>query len=85
MHFQAASLLAIALSGIAQAASTNVTLDGRTFVNKGLVAFGRIPNDARDSYGETLGGLGSSIALDSVYKKFDGSFAGKIQLNPDRG
>jgi len=50
-------------------------------VNKGLVAFGRIPSDAVDSYGETLGGLGSSIALDYVVKKFDGSFAGKIQVS----
>ncbi|UZJ52047.1 hypothetical protein CBS101457_001367 [Exobasidium rhododendri] len=64
---------------------TSVTFDGRTFVNHGLVGFGRINASAVDSYGETLGGIGSSIALESLNVQRDGSYAGNIRLNPDRG
>lgn len=35
--------------------ATSVVLNGQTFINKGLVAFGYVPAQARDSYGETLG------------------------------
>lgn len=64
---------------------TTTTFDGRTFINHGLVGFGRISASAADSYGETLGGLGSSIGLESLIQNKDGSFAGNIRLNPDRG
>ncbi len=40
-----------------------VALDGRTFVNKGLVAVGRIPAHLRDKLGETFGS-GSGLAID---------------------
>ncbi|KDN43197.1 hypothetical protein K437DRAFT_153976 [Tilletiaria anomala UBC 951] len=69
-------------------ADTTVTFDGRQFVNKGLIAFGRIANDAVDSYGETLGGLGSSIAFPnpkSFQVNLEGTSSGIIRLNSDRG
>lgn len=61
------------------------TLDSTKYVNHGLVAFGRIPHTALDSYGESLGGLGSAIALESFKSDGKGSFSGTIRLQPDRG
>lgn len=71
-------------AGLVAAADTTVSFDGRNFVNHGLVGFGRINASAVDSYGETLGGLGSSIALESIKSK-GSSYTGQIRLNPDRG
>ncbi|KAG8934162.1 hypothetical protein FRC00_012459 [Tulasnella sp. 408] len=56
-------------------------------VNKGLVAFGYIPANARESTGDTLGGIGSAIALraGSFAKGKDGTFKGTLVVQPDRG
>ncbi|KIO19897.1 hypothetical protein M407DRAFT_221933 [Tulasnella calospora MUT 4182] len=56
-------------------------------VNKGLVAFGYIPANARDSTGDTLGGIGSAIALKagSFAKAKNGTFKGTLVVQPDRG
>ncbi|CAE6398928.1 unnamed protein product [Rhizoctonia solani] len=66
---------------------TTVTLGGKNFVNQGLVGFGYIPASARDSYGETLGGLGSAIALQKGTFKAgpNGTFTGRLIAQPDRG
>ncbi|CAE6427449.1 unnamed protein product [Rhizoctonia solani] len=66
---------------------TTAILGGKTFVNQGLVGFGYIPASARDSYGETLGGLGSAIALQKGTFKAgpNGTFTGRLIAQPDRG
>lgn len=46
---------------------------------------GRFSASDVDSFGETLGGLGSSIGLESFQKNRDGTYSGNIRLNPDRG
>lgn len=76
---------ALTASSSTSAAATRVTLDSTNYVDHGLVAFGRIPNTAVDSYGESLGGLGSAIAVESFITGKDGSFRGTIRLQPDRG
>ncbi|GJJ08811.1 hypothetical protein Clacol_003030 [Clathrus columnatus] len=65
----------------------NVTLNGKTFINKGMVAFGLIPAAFRDETGETFGGVGSAIALKrGTWKQNkDGSFSGSLIVQPDRG
>ncbi|KAG8726450.1 hypothetical protein FRC12_023396 [Ceratobasidium sp. 428] len=81
------------LFGTALAASpdpslwTSVKLGSQTFVNKGIVGFGYVPATARDSYGETLGGLGSAIALarGSFKAGPNGTFTGRLITQPDRG
>lgn len=55
---------------------------------KGLVGFGLIPSDFRESTGDTLGGIGS--AIDLKHGSFgrtgsDGSFKGTFIMLPDRG
>ncbi|KAE8219773.1 hypothetical protein CF319_g6597 [Tilletia indica] len=65
--------------------ATSVTFDSRTFTNKGLVGFGRISGDAKDSYGESIGGIGSAIALESFTKNSDGTYSASLIVQPDRG
>ncbi|KAI0084970.1 esterase-like activity of phytase-domain-containing protein [Irpex rosettiformis] len=65
----------------------SVTVGGRTFVNKGLVAFGLIPSNFRESTGDTMGGIGSAIAIQpgSFVAQPNGSYTGTLIVQPDRG
>ncbi|KAJ7203249.1 esterase-like activity of phytase-domain-containing protein [Mycena pura] len=71
------------------AASTavSVSLGGVTYVNQGLVAFGRIASNFTDSTGDSLGGIGSSIAIKpgSWQQLSNGSYTGTLVAQPDRG
>ncbi|KAF5348382.1 hypothetical protein D9758_010931 [Tetrapyrgos nigripes] len=62
-------------------------LDGVTYINKGLVGFGFIPSDFRESTGDTLGGIGSAIAFkQGTYQVLsNGSVTGTMVVHPDRG
>ncbi|KAF9446969.1 hypothetical protein P691DRAFT_732245, partial [Macrolepiota fuliginosa MF-IS2] len=61
-------------------------IDGVTFINKGIVAFGLIPSDFKESTGDTLGGIGSAIALKpNSWKAEGGRFSGTLFVHPDRG
>jgi len=64
-----------------------VQLDEHTFINKGLVAFGLIPSNATESTGDTIGGIGSAIAVKrgTFKQRFDGTFSGTLTVQPDRG
>ncbi|KAG6829794.1 hypothetical protein H0H92_003449 [Tricholoma furcatifolium] len=65
----------------------STTLGGKTYVNQGIVGFGLIPSDFRDSTGETFGGVGSAIDLkfNSFRRVSNTSFAGTLVVEPDRG
>ncbi|KAI0777723.1 esterase-like activity of phytase-domain-containing protein [Trametes elegans] len=67
--------------------AVTVEVGGKAYVNKGLVAFGLIPSNFTESTGDTLGGIGSAIALKrgSFSQSSDGSFTGTIVAQPDRG
>jgi hypothetical protein len=80
----AVSLLLVT-GGIASAQP--VTFQGQTFVNKGLVGVARVPSNAIDQFGDTLGGFGSGMAMDleSWHRNRDGSFDGTLYMLPDRG
>jgi hypothetical protein len=69
------------------ASAQSVSFEGQTFVNKGLVGVARVPSNAVDQFGETLGGFGSGMAmdLDSWHKNRDGSYGGTLYMLPDRG
>ncbi|KAG5727012.1 hypothetical protein E4T56_gene16475, partial [Termitomyces sp. T112] len=64
-----------------------VTLNGNTYINKGLVGFGLIPSDFRDSEGDTLGGIGSGIDIKrgTWAQTAFGSYNGTFVVTPDRG
>ena len=51
-----------------------------------LVGVARVPSDARDSFGETLGGFGSGMALvPGSWHQAAGRFSGILAMLPDRG
>ncbi|KAI0635217.1 esterase-like activity of phytase-domain-containing protein [Trametes polyzona] len=67
--------------------AVKVTVGGVQYINKGLVAFGLIPSNFVESTGDTLGGIGSAIALKrgTFAKQSNGSFTGTLVVQPDRG
>ena len=63
------------------------TCNGETYTYEQLAGYGFIPSNARDKYGDTIGGIGSSIAIDKLsWKKLaNGSYTGILWAIPDRG
>ncbi len=96
---QAAALLAAATSPVlassagatlardAAAAVNTTTCNGKTYLYEELAGYGFVATDARDKFGDTLGGLGSAIWLNQTAwrKNADGSYAGTLWALPDRG
>jgi hypothetical protein len=82
-----AGVAAILLLTSGAASAQSVVFQGEAFVNKGLVGVARVPSNAVDQFGETLGGYGSGMAmdLDSWHQNRDGSFGGTLFMLPDRG
>jgi hypothetical protein len=80
-----AAILILLATGGARAQS--VTFEGSKFVNQGLVGVARLPSNAVDMFGETIGGIGSAMAmdLDSWHKERDGSYGGTLYMLPDKG
>ena len=58
-----------------------------TYSYTGLAGYGYVPSNATDRYGDTLGGYGSSVAIDqsSWRKAGNGSYTGVVYGLPDRG
>ena len=61
--------------------------NGRTYTYEGLAGYGFVASNARDKFGDTLGGYGSAIALDkNAWKKMgNGKYNGILYAVPDRG
>lgn len=67
--------------------TNQTTCDGEQYTYQELAGYGFVPNDARDKFGDTLGGYGSAIAMDRRQwrKAKDGSYTGIVYAIPDRG
>lgn len=65
----------------------STTCGGNTYVYQELAGYGFVPSDARDKFGDTLGGFGSSIAIDQKSWKKMGkdAYQGTLWALPDRG
>lgn len=63
------------------------TCNGQTFVYQELAGYGKLASDARDKFGDTIGGIGSAIALDKKSWKKLGKkgYTGILYGLPDRG
>lgn len=97
MHFSTSLLAAVPLSlslgftfaapNVPRASAVNTTTcNGKTYVYQELAGYGFIPSNARDKYGDTIGGIGSSIAMDkSTWKKVGKNYQGILYALPDRG
>lgn len=60
--------------------------DGRRYTYQQLAGYGFVPSDAVDKFGDTLGGFGSSIAIDrKSWKKKKNVYTGILWALPDRG
>ncbi|KAI0469185.1 esterase-like activity of phytase-domain-containing protein [Xylaria cf. heliscus] len=88
-------LLAAALVAYASGAAiesrvagvNSTTCNGNRYVYDELAGYGFVPSNAVDKFGDTLGGLGSSLHLDrsSWKKNCNGSYSGILWSLPDRG
>ncbi|KAK5063179.1 hypothetical protein LTR84_005256 [Exophiala bonariae] len=85
-------LVSLAASSPAPRASTNAVnttvINGKSFVYEALAGYGFTPGNARDKFGDSAGGIGSSAAIDLKSWKLDrktGIYSGIIWALPDRG
>ncbi|KAJ5110377.1 hypothetical protein N7532_000912 [Penicillium argentinense] len=72
---------------VGNAPISQTTCSGQRYDYYGLAAYGTVPSNATDRYGDTLGGFGSAVFFDqsSWNKGQDGSYHGMIWAMPDRG
>lgn len=65
------------------------TCNGKVYTYSSLAGYGRLAADARDKFGDTIGGIGSAIALDKKsWKSKKGkkeAYTGIVYGLPDRG
>lgn len=68
------------------ASVSSTTCNGKTYVYQSLAGYGFTPSDARDKFGDTAGGIGSSAAIDpKSWKKNGNTYTGTLWALPDRG
>jgi hypothetical protein len=65
----------------------STTCGGNNYIYQELAGYGFVASDARDKFGDTLGGFGSSIAIDQKSWKKVGkdAYKGTLWALPDRG
>ncbi|KAK8179915.1 esterase-like activity of phytase-domain-containing protein [Phyllosticta capitalensis] len=81
-------LLALATPAICHAAVNTTTCANRTYTYRSLAGFGSLPSSARDKYGDTLGSIGSAVALAPGSWAWSASsqrYTGVLWAAPDRG
>ena len=63
------------------------TCNGKAYIYNNLAGYGFIPSNARDKFGDTIGGIGSAVAIDqrSWTQTGHGTYQGIIWTLPDRG
>lgn len=82
-----AAVTALSLPPRANRIVNQTTCGGTKYAYTGLEGYGFIPSNALDKYGDTLGGIGSSAAIDQASWRQTGrdSFEGVAYCLPDRG
>lgn len=87
----AASAVSASLGGLTFVNKVSGNLDNcgaqDELLQQGLVGFGLIPSDFLESTGDTIGGIGSAIAVKrgTWTPQSDGTFTGTLVVHPDRG
>lgn len=85
------SLFVTSLAAVGAAQKTDFVsktiCTGKNYTYDSLAGFGLVPSNARDKFGDTLGGFGSAIAFDRKEwcKLPNGSYTGVMYALPDRG
>src|ERR1700683_1759997 len=81
-----ATLLSVTLAALqGTLAADSINVGGRTYINKGLVAVGRLPADLRDKFGETVGSGSGLAANPKTWSRARHRYRGTIYMLPDRG
>lgn len=63
-----------------------LSIDSYRYTYEELAGYGFILNNTRDKYGDTIGGIGSSIAIDSkTWARLGQGYTGVLYTLPDRG
>ena len=76
----------LSIPGAANSAINTTTCNGKKYVYEELAGYGYLPSNDRDKYGDTLGGIGSSAAIDrETWRKEGKSYKGTLYALPDRG
>lgn len=67
-------------------AANTTTCNGKTYVYEELAGYGFIEDNAVDKFNDTIGGIGSSIAIDRLsWVRIGNSYKGLLYAIPDRG
>lgn len=92
LTLQSSLALALSTDYLTSRASTGPVVNqtycvGQQYTYQQLAGYGFVANDARDKYGDTLGGFGSSIAIDreTWHKSREGVYTAELWALPDRG
>lgn len=83
-----ATCLAVTQVLAQNASPVNVTTcNGQTYTYQELGGYGYIANDARDKFGDSIGGIGSAISFqpNTWTLLANGSYVGVLWTLPDRG
>src|SRR5204862_6307476 len=66
---------------------SQTTCGGKSYKYHGLAGYGFVPSNAKDRFGDTLGGIGSALAIDqSIWRRNkDSTYEGIAFGLPDRG
>lgn len=88
----AASLATVGTASVLQPRQSTTTVvnqttcNGKQYTYQGLAGYGFIPSNATDKQGDTIGGIGSSIAFDRAsWHKTATGYSGIVYAIPDRG
>lgn len=69
-----------------QTAPNVTTCNDKLYTYERLAGFGSVTSDARDKFGDTIGGIGSAIAFEKKSWKYkNGIYEGVVWGLPDRG
>jgi hypothetical protein len=85
-HFAVAALTASSLaasSPVSNVTTTapvaNTTCNGKSYIYQNLAGYGYVPYDTRDSKKDTIGGIGSSAAIEkNSWKKSGNKYTGYL-------
>lgn len=79
--------LTVAAAAAARNTVNQTTCGDTTYSYTGLAGYGFVPSNATDKYGDTLGGYGSSAAIDQSSWRKTGNdlYTGIFYTLPDRG
>lgn len=76
----------MALGAPSVATAQTVELNGRTYLNQGLVGVGRVAASLKDKFGETHGSFSAFTVDPGTWQRHaDGSYSGVLLTQPDRG